>query len=354
MRIDVSVATSHTSNVKLVAALIGAAALLLPAAASPDAAPYTIVGGTWVNGWEGQLVGPAWWLDGPTQTYGVTMVGPGGFTKHMGGPNQRFPGMPSTRSIYWCSTCGDTSPGGSWYAIGDGDHTQETFTIDQSSRLQPIVIGQYSGDANTFTASWTADSNAQSFIAYVQDEGDTSATDWIVGQELPGTARSVTFANMGLNPDWGYEFDVFAFSGDIAGGSAPTVFNIASNRIDFVPSVLAANGPQTGPPRPICEDGCGCLSCAIGPSVIIPPPLRICGSLGPGLGWSLSAGHSVTCPSAKTLFHTYVSNEKCSTSGKSSRACTVKTYDCDYTRANKSKTVRCTSSKGEVMFKSNT
>ena len=322
---------------KTIAVLACAAALLVPAAASPDTAPYTIVGGTWVSGWEGRAIGPAWWLDGTTANYGVTMVGPGGFTRHMGGPNQRFPGMPSTRSVYWCSNCGESAPGGSWYAIGDGDHTNVPFTIDQTSRLQPVVVGQYSGDASTFTASWSADPNAKSFVAYIQDEGDTSATDWIVGQELPAGSSSVTFTNMNLNPNYAYEFDVFAFSGDIVNGPAPSVFNIASTRVDFVPSVLAQYGPQNGGPCFYCGPHVPpppCPSWSAGCTMLVPTPpssYRLCWH---ERGWSVSSSAAAPCASAKSVFHSYAADDKCVTGGTSFHECTVQGYRCAYRSSN--------------------
>lgn len=331
--------------------------MLLPIASAQPTDTFQIVGGTWVSGWSGQLISPAWWLDGPTQTYGVTLVGPDGFTKHMGGPNQRFPGMPSTRSTYWCSTCGENNPGGSWYAIGDGDHTKVTFSIDQSSRLTPVQIHQYSGDADTFTATWTADPNAKSFIVYVQDEGDTSATDWIVGKVLPAGSTTVMFTGMGLNPDWAYEFIIFAFSGDIIGGPAPTAFNIASNRIDFVPSVLAKTGPQSGDPKPRCYGSVACscsgLGCSLhggpGPDIVSPAVVRSCGVQSVGPGWSVTAAGPTTCASARTTLRSYLSDSKCSTMAKS---CSVRIYRCSSKKSSGKKTVYCSSGKAHLTFRS--
>jgi hypothetical protein len=327
-------------------------AMSLPIASARPTDTFQIVGGTWVSGWSGRLISPAWWLDGPTPTYGVTLVGPDGFTKHMGGPNQRFPGMPSTRSTYWCSTCGENNPGGSWYAIGDGDHTKVTFAIDQSSRLQPVVIGQYSGDADTFTASWTADPNAKSFIVYVQDEGDDSATDWIAGKVLPAGSTTVTFTGMGLNPDWAYEFDIFAFSGDITGSTPPPVFNIASNRVDFVPSVLA-KAPQTSEPKipPRCSqppfDLNGCFPHGNPrPDIVSPAVLHSCGVQRVGTPLSVSASRSTPCPSAKTILRLYLLNSKCS------KACSVRTYRCSSTKSSGKKTVYCSSGKAHLTFRS--
>jgi hypothetical protein len=353
----------------LALALVVGGAVLPNASAQPVADPYQIVAGTWVSGWAGIFVGPAWWLDGPTQTYGVTMVGPDGFTKHMGGPNQRLPGMPSTRSTYWCNTtCGEKNPGGSWYAIGDGDHTKVTFTIDQSSRLSPLQITTYSGDAATFTATWNPEPDAKSFIAYVQDEGGTSAFDWIVGKILPAGSTTVTFADMGLNPEWGYEFNVFAYTGDITGATTPSVFNVASTRIDFVPGVLAKLGPQTGEPRFACYHGSmpgtlttcsshggpACYDCDLhgvhsGPLIAV---YRRCGVQKVGSGWSLSVRPSATCASARTTFHAYVSNSKCTTTGTKLHACSVSSYRCSYTKSGTIKYVHCTSKNGLVMFSS--
>jgi hypothetical protein len=334
-------------------ALAFAAVGAVPGGGASDAGIYQIVGGTWVSGSAGQLVGPAWWLDGPTSTYGVTLVGPNGFTKHMGGPNQRFPSMPSTRSIYWCNeTCGEQNPGGSWYAIGDGDHTNVSFTIDQSNRMQPVEIGQYSGDAETFTANWTADPSAQSFIVYIQNEGDQSATDWIVGEVLPGSATSVTFNDMSLNPTYAYEFDIFAFSGDIVNGPAPGVFNVASNRVDFVPSVLAATGPESGEPKPACIGCIGPVVCG-GCDIITPHVTKVCSVSDLGADWTISSPRTA-CDAARAVFDSYLRAlvaGKCSAgTAKSRKPCVVESYRCT-TESTGDSTVRCASANRVMTFR---
>lgn len=228
--------------------------LLEPSAqATPDgpAGPsgFQVVGGTWVAGSSGTLLGPAWWLDGPTASFGVTVRGPAGFSRHIGGPAQRFLGMPSTRSIHWCDSCNLLQPGGSWSATAD-DGSQPSsvvpFSIDQNSRLTPVVLSRQSltTGVHTVSATWSAGADAASFIAYVQPQDSSSATEWTAGTILPADARSVTFTGLNLDPKVGYSIDVFGFSGDIASGVPPPVFNVASSRIDFLPGRPVSIGPR--------------------------------------------------------------------------------------------------------------
>ena len=212
---------------------------------------FQVVGGTWVAGSSGTLLGPAWWLDGPTPSFGATVRGPAGFSRHIGGLAQRFLGMPSTRSIDWCDSCNLLQPGGSWSATAD-DGSQPSsvvpFSIDQSSRLTPVVLSRQSltTGVHTVSATWSAGADAASFIAYVQPQDSSSATDWTAGTILPADARSVTFTGLNLDPKVGYSIDVFGFSGDIAGTSPPSVFNVASSRIDFLPGQPISIGPGAG------------------------------------------------------------------------------------------------------------
>jgi hypothetical protein len=209
-----------------------------PGAQGAVAASFEIAGGTWVAGPSGQLMGPAWELDGPTATFGATVTGPNGFSRHIGGVTQRFPGMPSTRSIHWCqpAECTLPSSAASWLATGD-DNSQLSFPLDVGSRLTPVAIvanGFHSATV-AVSASWTAGTDAQSFIAYLQPANSTSATAWTAGQILPGSARSVTFTGLALDRSTLYSLDLFAFSGDIAGQGLPQAFNMASDRLDFRP-----------------------------------------------------------------------------------------------------------------------
>jgi hypothetical protein len=232
------------------------------------------------------------------------------------------------------------------------------FAIDETSRLQPVVVGRYSGDANTFTAAWTADPNAKSFIAYIQNEGDTSATDWIVGQELPAGTSSVTFTGMNLNPSYAYEFDVFSFSGDIVNGPVPPVFDIASTRIDFVPSVLAQYGPQFGGPCFFCGPHVSpppCPGWSAGCTTLVPTPPNIYRLCWKEHSWSVSSTAAAPCTSAKAVFNSYTADVKCATGGTSFHHCTVQAYVCAYRSSNgKSKRVDCSSRKeqGLIRFQS--
>ena len=231
--------------------------LVVPGAAlaTPAAPSFQIVGGTWVTGSSGRLVGPAWELDSPLSSFTVTVTGPGGFQRRVGGFAQRFTGMPSTRSIHWCNpdSCDLTGIDGAWTAAGD-DGTQASFTIDQSVRLTPVAIDRWSftSETHSVTGSWRAGSDAGSFVVYVQPASSNSATDWIAGKILPGSVRTVTFDGLDLAPATLYSFDIFAFSGDVAGGPPPAVFNIASDRVDFQPgrALVERFRPQDDPALP--------------------------------------------------------------------------------------------------------
>jgi hypothetical protein len=219
---------------------------------------FQVVGGTWVAEASATLLGPAWLIDGPTSSFGATVRGPGGFSRHIGGPLQRYPGMPATRSINWCDSCNVLDAGGdvrtvsqptAWTASAD-DGTPGSFTIDRASRLTPVVLSRTGFDSSprSVTASWTAGADAKSFIVYVQRQDATSSTDWLAGTVLPADARSFSFGGLDLDPKVGYSLDIFGFSADIAGTTPPEVFNVASSRLDFLP----------GQPLPAPRIGHGC------------------------------------------------------------------------------------------------
>ena len=214
---------------------------------------FNVVGGTWISGAEGRLLGPAWEMDAPTSTFLATVNGPDGFSRRIGGAPQRFIGMPSTRAIHWCTPeqCTLAPSVGAWTATGD-DKSQVAFSIDPASRLTPVVL-----DKNTFqsgtgevTGTWTAGDDAKSFIVYVQPASSTSATVWTAGAILPAGARTVTFSGLGLDPATTYSLDIFGFAGDITGGPLPSVFNVASDRLDFTAGQPVVPSPPTpSPPR---------------------------------------------------------------------------------------------------------
>ena len=192
-------------------------------------------------------------MDAPTPTFGATVTGPEGFSRRIGGAPQRFIGMPSARAIHWCNPeqCKLPAATGPWTATGD-DKSQVAFSIDPASHLTPVVLDKTAFQSGTgeVTGAWTAGDDAQSFIVYVQPASSTSATVWTAGAILPADARTVTFSGLVLDPATVYSLDIFAFSGDITGGPLPSVFNVASDRLDFTPGQPVIPSPPTpSPPR---------------------------------------------------------------------------------------------------------
>src|SRR5580765_5564327 len=117
------------------------AACCLPGAQAADPAPaFGVAGGTW-TGQGGVLLGPAWEMDAPTESFGATVSGPDGFTRRIGGAPQRFIGMPATRALHWCNPeqCKMPAAAAAWTATGD-DKSQVAFTIDPASRLTTVVL----------------------------------------------------------------------------------------------------------------------------------------------------------------------------------------------------------------------
>lgn len=262
-----------TQRLRFGIALVFALSLLVCATgASRSAGDFGISGGTWIIA-SGQVLGPAFVLDGPSSSFGATLAGPGGFSRHIGGPNQRFPGMPSTLSVNWCQPSECSMPAtGSWSAKGD-DGSQAAFSIDTASHLTPIVLTRDSFLSSTtgVTATWTAGTDAQSFAVYLQPASSTSATTWTAGMILSSGARGVTFSGLALDPKTSYSLDVFAFSDDIAGETIPSVFNIASDRIDFTPGQpLAGSTPLVGSVFAIGKGQRSCLPISTTGTTVVP------------------------------------------------------------------------------------
>jgi hypothetical protein len=80
------------------------------------------------------------------------------------------------------------------------------------------------------------------------------------------------------------------------------------------------------------------------------PPTRSCGFQGFGKGWYLRASSSVSCRSARRIFHAYFATRGCN--GPAAGACVVRRYRCRYDYRDDVERVRCTRPGRLVSFRS--
>jgi Cutinase len=234
-------------------ASVSVVCLLAPASVSSQPlASFHVVGGTWI-GPGGGLLGPAFAVDRDSTRLQVRIFGPNGFVRTMATGTAGFPGFGGIRplrAIEWCrpgmASCPPTATAGGTYTATMPEAPDQSFSIDESSRLRGVeILPGGETRTNRVTWSWKAPAAARSFFAYIHVSRNTSIAPTVVQRVLPASARSVTFEDLELSANESYALGLFAFSIDIMDwGSLTSPFNVASDSRLFEPA------PQ--PPR--CAD----------------------------------------------------------------------------------------------------